>query len=122
MQDLGGYGVTAQSFEFLCTLDPNAARTSRPGWPRQWTPERDGKVWTFKLRQGVKWQDGTPTSRSADVVATMERLVKAGNSGLKGVLAAGWRGRDRPEHGHLHPGQPATATSRTSCRSSTRSR
>ena len=45
-------------------------------------------MWTFKLRQNVTWQDGTPFT-SADVVATMERLVKAGNSGLKGVIAAG---------------------------------
>jgi len=45
-------------------------------------------VWTFNLRQNVKWHDGTPFTAD-DVVATMERLVAAGNSGLKGVLPAG---------------------------------
>ena len=55
---------------------------------RSGRPNADGTVWTFELRQNVKWQDGTPFTAD-DVVATMERLVKAGNSGLKGVLAAG---------------------------------
>jgi peptide/nickel transport system substrate-binding protein len=90
MQDLGGYGITAQSFEFLTTQntigDPGGLA---PGLATEWTPNADGTVWTFKLRQGAKWQhDGSPFT-SADVVATMERLVEAGNSGLKGVLDKG---------------------------------
>ncbi len=119
MQDLGGYGITSQSFEFLCTADPKGSQsTIAPGLALKWTPNADGSVWTFDLRQNVKWQDGTPFTAD-DVVATMERLVKAGNSGLKGVLAARWRGRDRREHGHLHARRRPTATSRISCRSST---
>ena len=88
MQDLGGYGITAQSFEFLCTLAPNGSDIA-PGLADQVdarTPTE--RVWTFNLRQNVKWQDGTPFT-AADVVATMERLVAAGNSGLKGVLGPG---------------------------------
>jgi peptide/nickel transport system substrate-binding protein len=87
MQDLGGYGITAQSFEFLCTLTA-AGYDIAPGLAEKWTPNGDGTVWTFNLRQGVTWHDGSPFT-SADVVATMERLVAAGNSGLKGVLDPG---------------------------------
>ncbi|HEV8404217.1 MAG TPA: ABC transporter substrate-binding protein [Candidatus Limnocylindrales bacterium] len=88
MQDLGGYGITAQCFEFLCTLDPNG-KDIAPGLALSWTPNADGTVWTFKLRTGVTWQkDGSPFTAD-DVVATMERLVAAGNSGLKGVLEKG---------------------------------
>ncbi len=87
MQDLGGYGITAQSFEFLCTLN-SAGNDIAPGLALTWTPNADGTVWTFDLRQGVKWHDGTPFTAD-DVVATMERLVAAGNSGLKGVLPPG---------------------------------
>ena len=87
MIDLASYGITSQSFEFLCTLAPNATDIA-PGLALSWSPDSTLKVWTFKLRQNVTWQDGTPFT-SADVVATMERLVKAGNSGLKGVIAAG---------------------------------
>jgi peptide/nickel transport system substrate-binding protein len=91
MQDLGGYGITAQSFEFLATQntigdDPGGLA---PGLATEWTPNADGTVWTFKLRQGATWyHDGSPFT-AEDVVATMERLVAAGNSGLKGVLGAG---------------------------------
>jgi peptide/nickel transport system substrate-binding protein len=88
MQDLGGYGITAQSFEFLCTLAPNGSDIA-PGLATKWTPNGDGTVWTFNLRENVKWQkDGAPFTAD-DVVATMERLVAAGNSGLKGVLGPG---------------------------------
>jgi peptide/nickel transport system substrate-binding protein len=88
MQDLGGYGITSQSFEFLCALTPNNLVDIGPGLATEWTPNTDGSVWTFKLRTGVKWQNGADFTAD-DVVATMERLVAAGNSGLKGVLPAG---------------------------------
>lgn len=87
MVDLASYGITAQSFEFLCTLNA-AASDIAPGLALKWTPNSDNSVWKFDLRQNVTWHDGTPFS-SADVVATMERLVTAGNSGLKGVIVKG---------------------------------
>lgn len=87
MIDLANYGITAQSFEFLCTLAPNATDIA-PGLAESWTPNADNSVWTFKLRSGVKWHDGTDFTAD-DVVATMDRLVAAGNSGIKGVLDKG---------------------------------
>ena len=91
MQDLGGYGIVAQSFEFLCgqNTDPNDPGGLSPALAASWEPNEDGTVWTFKLNTDAKWQhDGSPFTAD-DVVATMERLVAAGNSGLKGVLPAG---------------------------------
>jgi peptide/nickel transport system substrate-binding protein len=87
MQDLGGYGLTAQSFEFLCTLNKTGDDIA-PGLAESWSPNADGSVWTFNLRKGVKWQNGAEFTAD-DVVATMERLVEAGNAGLKGVLEPG---------------------------------
>jgi peptide/nickel transport system substrate-binding protein len=84
MQDLGGYGVTAQCFEFLCTLDSSGSDIA-PGLAEKWTANEDGSVWTFNLRSGVKWQDGSDFTAD-DVIATMARLVQAENSGLKGVI------------------------------------
>ncbi len=89
MEDLGGYGITAQSFEFLCAQNTSQPSGLSPGLALEWTPNKDGTVWTFKLRQNAKWMHNGSAFTSADVVATMERLVKAGNSGLKGVLPAG---------------------------------
>ena len=86
MQDLGGYGLVAQSFEFLAALDP-ATSDIGPGLAESWSPNDDNSVWTFKLRPGVKWQNGADFTAD-DVVATMGRLVEAGNSGLKGVIDA----------------------------------
>jgi peptide/nickel transport system substrate-binding protein len=86
MQDLGTYGVVAQCFEFLCTLGDNG--DIAPGLAESWEPNEDGSVWTFNLRSGVKWQDGSDFT-SADVAATMDRLSAAENAGLKGVIGEG---------------------------------
>jgi peptide/nickel transport system substrate-binding protein len=91
MQDLGGYGIVAQSMEFLCgqSTDPADPGGLSPALAASWESNDDGTVWTFKLNTNAKWQhDGSPLTAD-DVVATMERLVAAGNSGLKGVLPAG---------------------------------
>jgi peptide/nickel transport system substrate-binding protein len=84
MQDLSGYGVVSQSFEYLATLN-KAGDDIDKGLASDWSPNADGSVWTFKLRTGVKWQDGSDFTAD-DVVATMGRLVAAGNAGLKGVI------------------------------------
>src|SRR6187431_2500447 len=86
MQDLGTYGVIAQCFEFLCTLGDGG--DIAPGLAESWEPDATGSVWTFHLRQGVKWHDGTDFT-SADVAATLDRLSAADNAGLKGVIGQG---------------------------------
>ena len=75
MQDLGSYGIVAQCFEFLChARRQRQSPASRPASPRSWESNDDGSVWTFNLRQGVKWHDGTDFT-SADVAATIDRLA-----------------------------------------------
>jgi peptide/nickel transport system substrate-binding protein len=87
MVDLASYGLVAQCFEFLCA--PNATATDiAPGLAEKWTPNADGTVWTFNLRKGVTWADGTPFTAN-DVVATMERLIVAKNAGLAGTIEKG---------------------------------
>lgn len=87
MLDLGTYAVLSQSFEYLVGLgdDGNIAAT---GLATEWSPNADGSQWTFKLREGVTWQeDGAPLT-SADVAATIDRMAEAG-AGVAGVLSAG---------------------------------
>ena len=87
MLDLGTYNVCSQSFEYLVGLGPdgNIAATALA---TDWSPNADGSEWTFNLRPGVKWQDGSDFT-SADVAATMDRLATAGNAGLGGVIDVG---------------------------------
>ncbi|MEY2583193.1 MAG: peptide/nickel transport system substrate-binding protein [Ilumatobacteraceae bacterium] len=85
MQDLGAYGVVAQCFEYLCGLADD--HDIGPGLATEWTPNADSTVWTFKLRSGVKWQNGADFTAD-DVVATMERIVSAGDK-LGGSLKTG---------------------------------
>ena len=46
-----------------------------PRLATEWTVSPDGKVYTFKLRQGVKWSDGQPFT-SADVLFTLNNFAK----------------------------------------------
>ena len=86
MLDLGTYCVLSQSFEYLIGLaddggiGPTALATA-------WTPNDDASQWTFTLREGVTWQDGTPFT-SADVAATMDRMADV-NAGVGGVWVNG---------------------------------
>jgi peptide/nickel transport system substrate-binding protein len=45
-----------------------------PGLATKWEASPDGKTYTFTLREGVKFHDGTPFT-SADVVATFTRII-----------------------------------------------
>lgn len=47
----------------------------RPGLAESWTVSPDHRVYTFKLRRGVKWHDGQPFT-SADVKISIEKVVK----------------------------------------------
>jgi 4-phytase/acid phosphatase/peptide/nickel transport system substrate-binding protein len=57
--------LTASSalFDTLTTLDANGK--AQPRLALSWEPSEDFKMWTFKLRPGVKFHDGTPFNASA---------------------------------------------------------
>jgi len=86
MIDLATYNITAQCFEYLVRSASDLS--VQPQLATEWSANADASEWTFKLRPNVLWQDGTPFT-SAEVVATFERLIEAGNSALDGVLAKG---------------------------------
>jgi len=83
MDNLGSYTPVVTAFEYLCGKGEGA--TLAPMLAESWEPNADGSEWTFKLRAGVTWHDGTPFT-SADVVATMDRLAE---SNLKAYLVPG---------------------------------
>jgi peptide/nickel transport system substrate-binding protein len=90
--DQGGLAMLGQTGEFLTIADPEtlelAGHLSDTG-----TPNTDASEWTFKLKSGVTFQDGSPMT-SADVVYTMDLLSdsKGGSNALSvfgGVLDKG---------------------------------
>jgi peptide/nickel transport system substrate-binding protein len=77
--DTGGVCMLSQVGEYLALSDPDLQL--RPCLAQSWQPNRDGSVWTFRLRSGVRFHDGRALS-SADVVATMERLADPANGSV----------------------------------------
>jgi peptide/nickel transport system substrate-binding protein len=53
-----------QMFDTLITYEQGSAELA-PGLATSWTPSENGTVWTFKLREGVRFHDGTPFNAEA---------------------------------------------------------
>ncbi|HET8678721.1 MAG TPA: ABC transporter substrate-binding protein, partial [bacterium] len=64
-----------------------------PGLATQWSASADGRTWTFRLRQGVRFHDGTPFNADA-VVFNVTRAIDpqlrlfAGTFAWSGVKSA----------------------------------
>ncbi len=91
VSDSGGALMLSQTGEFLVFDAPDL--TLRPMLALAWSANADASVWTFSLRPGVRFHDGT-TLTAADVVATFDRLSdpRAGSNALsvlRGVLSPG---------------------------------
>ncbi len=86
MVDLVTYNVTAQCFE--CLVRSVADLSLQPQLATEWSASADALTWTFKLREGVMWQDGTPLT-SKDVVATFNNLIEANNPAIGGIVEKG---------------------------------
>jgi peptide/nickel transport system substrate-binding protein len=88
-----GGGVTMLS-QFGEALVLSAADLSaQPLLAESWAPNADGTVWTFKLRQNVKFHNGKVMTAD-DVVATFDRLSDPANasnalSALSSMLSKG---------------------------------
>jgi peptide/nickel transport system substrate-binding protein len=80
-QDLDTPNVTAgelvssyelYNLQYAGPVDLAAADFSAsPGLAESWSSE-DGKTWTYKLREGLKWSDGTPLT-AEDIAYTINR-------------------------------------------------
>jgi peptide/nickel transport system substrate-binding protein len=87
----GALAVLSQSGEFLIFSDRELKPI--PRLAESWKPNADGSKWTFKIRQGVKFQDGKPMT-AEDVAATFNLHADPDNgsnalSAFTGVLSKG---------------------------------
>src|SRR4029453_4092853 len=53
-----------QIFETLVSLKPGTTEPA-PGLAESWSADQAGTAWTFNLREGVKFHDGTPFNAEA---------------------------------------------------------
>ena len=86
--DQGGLDMLAQTGEYLVLSDQTL--TLKPVLATSWTPNSTADVWTFNIRQGVKFHDGSPLTAD-DVVYTFKLQTNpagksAALSALGGVL------------------------------------
>jgi peptide/nickel transport system substrate-binding protein len=69
------YEIYHLNYDFLVGYDPATPDLApRPELATSWETSADGKVWTFHLREGVKWQDGEPFT-AADVAFTFNYII-----------------------------------------------
>jgi peptide/nickel transport system substrate-binding protein len=89
--DNGGLVMLGQTGEYLALSGPDLKL--QPVLAESWKPNKDGSVWTFALRKGVKFHNGQAMTAD-DVVASIDRLADPQNasnalSALAGALSKG---------------------------------
>lgn len=81
----GEHALLMNTHETLLRYNPPGSKEPfSPALATQWNASNGGKTWTFTLRQGVKFHDGTPLNAEA-VKASIERTKK-----LNGPVAWIW--------------------------------
>lgn len=77
--DNGSIWVIYQMFDQLTTVNEDSSGTA-PSIAESWEISPDGTVYTFAIRQGVKFHDGSPMTMD-DVVFSLERVFDPDGSG-----------------------------------------
>jgi peptide/nickel transport system substrate-binding protein len=81
-----GVQINKVVFESLVQLDQGG--TARPLLATSWETSADGRAWTFKLRDGVKFHDGTPFTAEA-VKFSFDRVMDRSAGGASGPAFLG---------------------------------
>ena len=61
----GWYGYTIRYMIYDTLVEEQGISNFQPGLAESWTVSDDGLVWTFKIREGVTFHDGTPCDANA---------------------------------------------------------
>lgn len=68
------FEVFTLNYDLLVNFGPNIEPA--PGFADKWEASADGLTWTFHIRDGMKWSDGTPAT-SADALYTYQLILDA---------------------------------------------
>jgi peptide/nickel transport system substrate-binding protein len=92
--DTAALTASAALFDTLAYLDDKGV--AQPKLAQSWTHSDDYKTWTFKLRPGVKFHDGTPFNAEA-VKANFDRQKDPANKCRCAFYIAGMRDVQAPD-------------------------
>jgi peptide/nickel transport system substrate-binding protein len=84
------YEIWMLNYDVLVGIGSDGLPSRETGLAEDWSLSPDQKTWTFKIRPGVRWQDGQPLT-AADVAWTFNTIIKDDLSlavYLKGVKKA----------------------------------
>ena len=70
--ETSSYEIWMLNYDFLVGYGPDLEAV--PGLATEWSTSPDGLTWTFKLREGVRWQDGEPFTAD-DVKFTYDYII-----------------------------------------------
>lgn len=82
------FRVTRQLYENLVGIKPGTAELE-PELATEWESTPDGKTWTFTLKEGVKFHDGTDFNADA-VCKNFERMYNQTGAGATAALSYYW--------------------------------
>ena len=94
-------GGNMNLFTFDCLLGVDKDQKTIPGAAESYDVSPDGLKWTFHLRSGLKWSDGTPLT-AKDFVYSWKRVADPETAAPYGVTVLGMvKGFDEASKGNL---------------------
>jgi peptide/nickel transport system substrate-binding protein len=94
--EIEGNSVVTNVYDGLVQYDNNSTKIV-PSLAESWTVAPDGLTYTFKLRPGVAFHDGSGTMTSADVKASFTRRTALGSVSAPGYMLAQASSYDTPD-------------------------
>lgn len=94
--EIEGNSVVTNVYEGLVQYGNNTSQII-PALATSWTISPDGMTYTFHLRPGVQFHDGSGTMTSADVKASFMRRTALGSVSAPGYMLAQVSGYDTPD-------------------------
>lgn len=87
-----GVALFALAYSGLLMWDPHSPADQKaiPDLAESWNVSGDGLIWTFKLKPGVTFSDGSPLT-AADVKFTYDRIMSP-PKGVRSAYAGLWKG------------------------------
>jgi len=83
-------------YDTLVVQDPSTGEIL-PGLAQSWDVSPDGRTYTFALRQGVRFHDGT-SFEAADVIANLDYVVDPDHHSQKAIFMLGpYQGAEAPD-------------------------